>query len=104
MYRPHESGDPAGTDTRDSLHESRATPAAAAMGRAGDMYTNGVAKPASGERGAAATELSATAAPRESPREPFWSIENGSPLATPRVGRAKFVEGLARGVGAPSLG
>jgi hypothetical protein len=41
------------------------------MGRAGDMYTNGVAKPASGERGAAATELSATAAPGESPREPF---------------------------------
>jgi len=71
MYRPHESGDPAGSDTRDSLHESRATPAAAAMGRAGDMYTNGVAKPASGERGAAATELSATAAPGESPREPF---------------------------------
>jgi hypothetical protein len=71
MYRPHESGDPAGTDGRDSLYESRATPAAAAMGRAGDMYTNGVAKPASGERGAAATELSATASPGESPREPF---------------------------------
>jgi hypothetical protein len=71
MYRPHESEDPAGADERDSLHESRATPAAAAMGRAGDMYTNGVAKPASVVRGAAATELSATAAPGESPREPF---------------------------------
>jgi hypothetical protein len=41
------------------------------MGRAGDMYTNGVAKPASSERGAAATDLSATAQPGESPREPF---------------------------------
>src|ERR1035438_865759 len=71
MYRPHESGDPAAADGRDSLQESRATPAAAAMGRAGDMYTNGVAKPASVERGAAATELFAIAAPGESPREPF---------------------------------
>jgi hypothetical protein len=71
MYRPHESGDPAGADGRDLLQESRATPAAAPTGRAGDMYTNGVAKPASVERGAAATELSATAAPGESPREPF---------------------------------
>ena len=71
MYRPHESEDPAGADGRDSLQESRGTPAAAPMGRAGDMYTNGVAKPASGARGAAATDLSATASPGESPREPF---------------------------------
>jgi hypothetical protein len=71
MYRPHESGEPAGTNGRGSLQESRATPAAAPMGRAGDMYTNGIAKPASGDRGAAATDLSATASPGESPREPF---------------------------------
>jgi hypothetical protein len=71
MYRPHESGDPARMDGRDSLHESRVAPAAAPMGRAGDMYTNGVAKPASGERGAATTNLWATASLGESPREPF---------------------------------
>jgi hypothetical protein len=72
MYRPHESKDPAGTDGQDSLQESRATPVAAPMGRAGNMYTNGVAKPASGERGAAATDhLSASASPGEPPREPF---------------------------------
>src|ERR1700676_2296387 len=33
MYRPHESGEPAGTNGRGSLQESRATPAAAPMGR-----------------------------------------------------------------------
>jgi len=71
MYRPHESKDPAGTDGRDSLQESRATPVAAPMGRAGNMYTNGVAKPASAGRGAAATDLSAGASPEEAPREPF---------------------------------
>jgi hypothetical protein len=71
MYRPHESKDPAGTDGQDSLQESRATPVAAPMGRAGNMYTNGVAKPASGERGAAATDLSASASPGEPAREPF---------------------------------
>jgi hypothetical protein len=70
MYRPHESGDPAGATARDSLRESRAS-AAAPMGRAGDMYSDGVAKPASSDRGAAATDLSAAAFPRESPREPF---------------------------------
>jgi hypothetical protein len=71
MYRPHESGDPAAADGRDSVQESRATPAAAAMGRAGDMYSNGVAKRKSGELGAAETNLSATGSPGESPREPF---------------------------------
>ncbi|SRR5579859_174013 len=71
MYRPHESGDPARTDGRDSLQESRATPAAAPMGRAGDMYSNGVAKPASGDRGARVTERSASVPPGEPPREPF---------------------------------
>jgi hypothetical protein len=71
MYRPHESADPGGTDGRDSPQESRATPVAAPMGRAGNMYTNGVAKPASGERGAAATDLPASASPGEPAREPF---------------------------------
>jgi len=47
MYRSHESRDP--------------------VGRAGNMYSNGVAKPASGERVAAATDPPASA----SPREPF---------------------------------
>jgi hypothetical protein len=35
------------------------------------MYTKGVAKPASGEWGAAATDLSASASPGEPAREPF---------------------------------
>jgi hypothetical protein len=70
MYRPHESGDPVGTDGRDSLQESRATPAAAPVGRAGNMYSNGVAKPTSGDRDAA-TDLSVSASSGEPPREPF---------------------------------
>jgi len=62
------------------------------MGRAGDMYTNGVAKPASGARGAAATDLSATASPESRPASRFWSIENGSPGAKPRVRTREILE------------
>jgi len=35
------------------------------------MYSNGVAKPTAGDRGAVATDLSASAPSGESPREPF---------------------------------
>ena len=71
MYRPHEPRDPAGTDGAERQPASRATAAAAPVGGAGDMYSHGVAKPPSGEAGAAATELSASTSPAEPPREPF---------------------------------
>jgi hypothetical protein len=35
------------------------------------MYTNDIPKPASGDGGAAATELSAISSPGKPPREPF---------------------------------
>jgi len=69
MYRPHEP-DPAGTDGAERHPESRA-PAEALTGRAGDMYSKGIAKPTSGDRRAAATDTSASASPREAPREPY---------------------------------
>ncbi len=71
MYRPHEPRDPAGTDAAERHPASRATPAAAPVEGAGDMYSHGVAKPPSGEAGAAATDGSASASPGEPPREPF---------------------------------
>jgi hypothetical protein len=55
MYRPH---------------ESRAKPAVAPGRWAGNMYSNGVAKPPSSDRDAA-TDLSVDASPGEPPREPF---------------------------------
>jgi hypothetical protein len=70
MYRPHESRDPAGTDGAEPHQESRAKPAAAPVGWAGNMYSNRVAKPTSGDRDAA-TDLSVSASPGEPPREPF---------------------------------
>jgi hypothetical protein len=70
MYRPHGSRDPSWADEGDSRQESRATPVAP-MGRAGDMYTTGVAQRKAGDRGAPATDLSASAFQGESPREPF---------------------------------
>ncbi len=71
MYRPHEPRDPAGTDAAERHPASRATPAAAPVDGAGDMYSHGVAKPPSGEAGEAATDGSASASPGEPPREPF---------------------------------
>ncbi len=71
MYRPHDSRDPAGTDPAERPPASPSTPAAAPVGGAGDMYSHGVAKPPSGEAGAVATDLSASASPAEPPREPF---------------------------------
>jgi hypothetical protein len=70
MYRPHESRDPADTDGAEPHQESRAALLAAPVGWAGNMYSNGVAKPTSGDRHAA-TDLSASASPGEAPREPF---------------------------------
>jgi hypothetical protein len=70
MYRPHESRDAAGTDGAEPHQESRAKPAAAPVGWAGNMYSNRVAKPTSGDRDAA-TDLSVSASPGEPPREPF---------------------------------
>jgi hypothetical protein len=35
------------------------------------MYSKGIAKPTSGDRRAAATDTSASASPREAPREPY---------------------------------
>jgi hypothetical protein len=69
MYRPRESGNGAGRDGRESPQESRATPAASAMAAAKDMYTHGVARPASADWGSAPLGLSASAT--ESPRAPF---------------------------------
>jgi hypothetical protein len=70
MYRPHESRDPADTDGAEPHPESRAKPAAAPVGWAGNMYSNGVAKPPSSDRDAA-KDLSVNASPGEPPREPF---------------------------------
>jgi hypothetical protein len=70
MYRPHESRDPADTDEAVPHQESRAKPAAAAVGWAGNMYSNGVAKPMSGDRDATPGFL-VSATPGEPPREPF---------------------------------
>jgi len=69
MYRPH---------------ESRATPAAAPLGGAGDMYSHGVAKPPSGEAGAAATDLSASTSPAEPPSEPFLVYRERPAGSSPR--------------------
>jgi hypothetical protein len=70
MYRPHESRDPADNDGAEPHQESRAKPAAAPGGWAGNMYSNGIAKPTPGDRDAA-TDLSVNASPGEPPREPF---------------------------------
>jgi len=70
MYRPRESRDPAGTDGAEPHEEPRAKPAAAPVEWAGNMYSNGVAKPTFGDRDAA-TDLSVSASPGEPPREPF---------------------------------
>jgi hypothetical protein len=70
MYRPHESRGPADTDGAEPHPESWAKPAAAPVGWAGNMYSNGVAKPPSSDRDAA-KDLSVNASPGEPPREPF---------------------------------
>jgi len=70
MYRPHESRDLAGTDGSEPHRASRATPTAARVGGARDMYANGLAKPASGDPGEVGTE--ATVSPAEPPRTPFF--------------------------------
>lgn len=70
MYRPHESRDPAGADGVEPHQESRAKSAAAPVGWAGGMYSNGVAKPKPDDRDAA-TDLLVSASSGEPPREPF---------------------------------
>ena len=71
MYRPHEVRTLAGTDGSEQHLESRATAAEVALAGPKDMYSNGVAKPTAGDRGAVATDLSASAPLGEPPREPF---------------------------------
>jgi hypothetical protein len=70
MYRSHDSRDPAGTDGAQPHQESQSAPAAVPVRWPRDMYSNGLAKPTSSD-GDGAKELSESATPGESPREPF---------------------------------
>ncbi len=70
MYRPHEPGDPTGTDGAEQQQEF-AKSAAGPAGRAGDLYSKAISKPTSGEPRAVATDTSASASLGEAPREPY---------------------------------